>query len=674
MRTRALLAMTLLSTMWASDALAATTTVPVAADASIESQNPTTNFGSGLLRVDGDPQRWALLQYQVPALSGTVTDVKLRVYKRVGSPSQVMQVQSSPCTWTYSTVTWNTRPTLGSVIATATHPAAEGWVAFTLPTTSVSQGTRCFALTKAASADVWITADDMDAVNPSQLVITTQTDVTPPDTTITAGPSGSTTATDASFSFISTESGSTFACALDGAAFASCSSPRAYTGLAVGSHTFSVRATDAAGNPDPTPATRTWSVAAPPAGYCDSSAVTGAWTGTGATITVSPGQTIQTAVDAASAGDTVLLRDGDYGKQSVTITKAIRLKAEHRFGAHLWGTAPTVAGDATTGTAVTVRGAGMMVDGLDMRYYATGIDTDNSGPFTLQNNWLQGMSSAGIQVFDARQPLVQCNVVLDLYLSGDPVSTSPTQPSPIANPQSDYGVNFYGATDPVATHNYFGGVFSQSLSFKEGNRNPTATYNTFEGSSLTAMIFGQNGPHNGPYDYSGLPNGPDFGTLTAHHNVFREVYDFRGTQRVVYYVRSPMRVWHVNGTTNLSDNIVESSAQGLGIVPECRVSGDAGCAAGTVNLARNTVSGAVQDGATIYQVASACDLAVDSWSASNAIPVSMTNQTCVSASPVVSGNGAFMFSQSGTRSLTTPIPTLRRLTPTVADPDLSYHP
>ena len=37
-------------------------------------------------------------------------------------------------------------------------------------------------------------------------------------------------------------------------------SPKAYTGLASGSHSFEVRAIDAAGNVDATPASRAWTI------------------------------------------------------------------------------------------------------------------------------------------------------------------------------------------------------------------------------------------------------------------------------------------------------------------------------------------------------------------------------------------------------------------------------
>jgi uncharacterized protein YfaP (DUF2135 family) len=76
--------------------------------------------------------------------------------------------------------------------------------------------------------------------------------------TITAGPSGTTNQTSASFSFTG-EAGASFECQLDGGGFSACTSPKAYSGLADGSHTFQVRQTDTAGNTGPA-ASRNWTV------------------------------------------------------------------------------------------------------------------------------------------------------------------------------------------------------------------------------------------------------------------------------------------------------------------------------------------------------------------------------------------------------------------------------
>lgn len=78
-------------------------------------------------------------------------------------------------------------------------------------------------------------------------------DIESPETSIVAGPPASSRATTAGFSFTSDEAGS-FQCSSNGAPFSACTSPLSLTGLAVGTHNFRVRAVDAAGNIDKTPA------------------------------------------------------------------------------------------------------------------------------------------------------------------------------------------------------------------------------------------------------------------------------------------------------------------------------------------------------------------------------------------------------------------------------------
>jgi 6-phosphogluconolactonase (cycloisomerase 2 family) len=87
-------------------------------------------------------------------------------------------------------------------------------------------------------------------------------DTTAPETTIGSGPKRKTKSKSATFAFSANEGGSTFECQVDGAAFAPCNSPRTVR-VKRGRHTFSVRATDAAGNTDPSPAIRSWKVRKP---------------------------------------------------------------------------------------------------------------------------------------------------------------------------------------------------------------------------------------------------------------------------------------------------------------------------------------------------------------------------------------------------------------------------
>lgn len=76
----------------------------------------------------------------------------------------------------------------------------------------------------------------------------------PPETAIDSAPAQLGNSADVEFRFSSPDAGVVFECSLDGGAFGLCTSPRRYTGLAEGGHSFQVRARDLLGRVDPYPA------------------------------------------------------------------------------------------------------------------------------------------------------------------------------------------------------------------------------------------------------------------------------------------------------------------------------------------------------------------------------------------------------------------------------------
>jgi hypothetical protein len=84
-------------------------------------------------------------------------------------------------------------------------------------------------------------------------------DTVAPETTITSRVASSNSRS-TTFAFTSSEAGPTFVCSLDGGGLAPCDSPKTYADLGYGTHAFTVRAVDAAGNTDASPASDSWQI------------------------------------------------------------------------------------------------------------------------------------------------------------------------------------------------------------------------------------------------------------------------------------------------------------------------------------------------------------------------------------------------------------------------------
>jgi TolB protein len=110
-------------------------------------------------------------------------------------------------------------------------------------------------------------------------------DTLAPNTRILTGPQAVTGDAAPSFEVVASEVDSALECRLDSDAFAACASPHRSVRLPDGAHTFEARAVDAAGNPDPTPASHAFTIdtVAPDTGFDDGSQAA-------ARLTMSPGQ------------------------------------------------------------------------------------------------------------------------------------------------------------------------------------------------------------------------------------------------------------------------------------------------------------------------------------------------------------------------------------------------
>ena len=238
-------------------------------------------------------------------------------------------------------------------------------------------------------------------------------DTTAPETTISSGPSGTTTATDASFAFSASEGGSDFACKLDSASWGACGPPKSYSGLGAGSHQFSVRATDAAGNTDSSPASRAWTVEAPappppppPSSDC--------------TTTVSSVSAAQSSVSSASPGAVVCLADGSYSKLTLSAAKAapgVTLRAQNPgraaiAGASLSGSNLTLARFVSS-SSITVQpgSSGMTIEHNRVTGGGQGIDVGPTSTTTINDTKVIGNELIG--------PFGEDAIHLNRYHDGD---------------------------------------------------------------------------------------------------------------------------------------------------------------------------------------------------------------------------------------------------------------
>ncbi len=260
-------------------------------------------------------------------------------------------------------------------------------------------------------------------------------------------------------------------------------------------------------------------------------------------------RTFKKGVSVLKAGDTLIVKPGDYGDDRAELLASgkkdapITIKAEKPGTAVLTGT-----GEKKSDGLVMKNKSHVVVDGLKFVNFECGLSIEYESTYTVVKRCIfVNNTSRGLLLFgniksptDCHHHLFTENQFLDYATSGE---ASPTHRYGI----SDYGMMLYFATDVKATNNYFYGHHHQSLSFKKIMSNCVAANNVFEGSYYTAIYLGQNEDS----EKQGILRSHN---LTAKGNTFRPNPEYR--------LKSAIRVANVTGAV-VRNNFIDA-ANGYG--------------------------------------------------------------------------------------------------------------
>jgi len=235
-------------------------------------------------------------------------------------------------------------------------------------------------------------------------------------------------------------------------------------------------------------------------------------------------RTINKGVQAVKAGDTVIVKPGEYGKEEVTLTASgtsdsnrIVIMAETPGTVTLGDEVSCLSDGCRTGIGFFLKASNFItIDGFHIRNYNTGIRVQPGHSNIYQNNILRSSSGQGIWLRgDNDNTVVEKNTFIDIR----DIAYSKYYGT------QDYGVAIYGSRNVKILNNYFYGPHSQVISFKRETSNCLVSGNTFEG-VVAGVYLGQNDATTSGDSYCGEVSDCRSFDITVENNVFRPTEDF----------------------------------------------------------------------------------------------------------------------------------------------------
>ena len=160
---------------------AALAPITASADAYVQSDQPTTNFGTvtTLNNVSGTPEARAYVKFTVTGVTGTVTKATFRAFTQTSSGSGYELHQVADSSWTESGLTYANRPAVGVTIGSAVNFTANTWTSVDVTSVVKANGTYSFEM-NATSTSLKKYSSRETGANAPQLVLETSAPVNPP--------------------------------------------------------------------------------------------------------------------------------------------------------------------------------------------------------------------------------------------------------------------------------------------------------------------------------------------------------------------------------------------------------------------------------------------------------------------------------------------------------------
>jgi hypothetical protein len=190
-------------------ASAATRTIPVLKDATVNKSAPTRNFGTdAALGTDGSPEKRILMVFDLSSLAGqSPTSAKIRLWC-VNKSSKGGSLHLQGAAWSETTVTWNTPLTIGSDVIGKLGTVTTGkWYEIDVTSVIAGRSELSLVMTSTSSDGADYASREASSGNGPQLVVTTPDGPPPnqaPRVTISAPADGSSVAPDTPVTFTGT--------------------------------------------------------------------------------------------------------------------------------------------------------------------------------------------------------------------------------------------------------------------------------------------------------------------------------------------------------------------------------------------------------------------------------------------------------------------------------------